>query len=279
MKMIFRLAAVLGLSLLAARAEAQIDSNAKVLLHCYAAAQCHDMVITGMVSTDPIAGFIIDTSFRLPTSDSIHLIAGKSNYNTGSVRADFLVDTIHRCIRDIAFFVDNPIYFSGPSQRCHDWGCSEEANSVVLRLSLDSLPYSDSQGVISVSGVFTFSSSFIAQYSCQCLRQLYSGSCELLPSTQVDTLSIKIVPNAYSAVSEDSAARPFSVLDNESRFVLCSFALPQRSDAIQIFDLLGRVTTLPINVGNNTTSLSSLPPGCYFARLGNQVAKFVVPPR
>jgi hypothetical protein len=51
---------------------------------------------------------------------------------------------------------------------------------------------------------------------------------------------------------------------------------------LTIFDQLGHVrfvSDVQAGMTSEEVSLNTLPPGCYFARLGDQVAKFVVPPR
>lgn len=47
---------------------------------------------------------------------------------------------------------------------------------------------------------------------------------------------------------------------------------------VEIFDAVGHLT-LRTPMDGNVVQISNLVPGCYFARLGNQVAKFIVPPR
>jgi hypothetical protein len=63
---------------------------------------------------------------------------------------------------------------------------------------------------------------------------------------------------------------------------LCSLSFLQPVNTIEVLDLLSRVVAvIPIRTDDLTmdATIPQLPPGCYFARLGDQVAKFVVPPR
>lgn len=83
-----------------------------------------------------------------------------------------------------------------------------------------------------------------------------------------------------------------SVISEQEKFVvsyfdvtkslLSSFTPSDRTRELTLFDQLGVVRAkfdIPSRVNNERISATNLPPGCYFARLGDQVAKFVVPPR
>ncbi len=64
--------------------------------------------------------------------------------------------------------------------------------------------------------------------------------------------------------------------------IRASFSPSDSPRMLEITDLVGRTaTSIPVSSGNESIELPSalLSPGCYFARLGDQVAKFVVPPR
>jgi len=61
-----------------------------------------------------------------------------------------------------------------------------------------------------------------------------------------------------------------------------SFNSSTTAKYLNIFNLLGTIAFSTYVVTEETWTqvpIASLPPGCYFARLGDQVAKFVVPPR
>ncbi|HEX5317209.1 MAG TPA: hypothetical protein VFX22_11215, partial [Candidatus Kapabacteria bacterium] len=51
---------------------------------------------------------------------------------------------------------------------------------------------------------------------------------------------------------------------------------------LEIFNTLSRKVADEVVLAGSLSldhRISSLPPGCYFARLGDEVAKFIVPPR
>jgi len=63
--------------------------------------------------------------------------------------------------------------------------------------------------------------------------------------------------------------------------LVARFTTKSISEPLQIFDMIGQpVLKMPVESGMKDMILSSqsLPPGCYFARLGNEVVKFVVMP-
>src|ERR1035441_2272997 len=200
MKMLsfLRCGVVIALSLVAGRASAQLDSNAKVILYCSpTVAVCPNMTIAEggywppIYSANPLESVAFDTSFRLPARDSIYCISGFE-------QAFLIVDTISKCFRHLAFSSNNPSY-DWPVP-CTQWLGVEEA-SIYFQISLDSLPYTDSVGIISASGVFDFSSSISSQYSCRCGDETWSGSC-LVSEIVRDSLSIEIVTKGYLSVSQ-----------------------------------------------------------------------------
>jgi hypothetical protein len=276
---------VIVLLLFAGRAGAQIDSNAKVRLFCSPIVlECYGVPIVhypeGMahVYANPIAWVGFDTSLRFQVSDSIYC---KKGFNYCFEQASLIVDTISKCFRHLVFSSSNPSY--GWGIPCRAWFCPEES-SVFFQMSIDSLPYIDSLGIISASGVFNFSESLSAQYNCNCHNQWWSGSCD--DSGKVmDSITIEIIPDGYLSVSQLgtlSEARPLAIVGQGTESVLCTFSSSENIRMLEIYDLLGRnsaIIPIPSGAEYFQFPIVSLPPGCYFARLGDQVAKFVVPPR
>jgi hypothetical protein len=80
----------------------------------------------------------------------------------------------------------------------------------------------------------------------------------------------------------DSNMKQFLVAFTQDRNELsASFLAASFQRMLEIIDLLGRkAASYPVPSGFESLQLpNNLAPGCYFARLGDQVAKFVVPPR
>lgn len=274
-----RCGVVIMLSLFAGRARAQLDSNALVILYCPTTFFDYEGLSitycgqgpTGE-TTSPVTGFFFDTSFRFSSDDSVRCISGNQE-------AHFFVDTVAKCIRNLTFFSSNPNYWYD----CLTNGCYLRYHSITYQMSIDSIPYSDSTGTIFVLGKFNFSDIFFAQYECDCGGTDYCASVNNPGGKREDTVGIKIIPKAYSSVSFDNAPpRNVSVLDLESSFVVCTLINTRDRNDIEIFDFLGRriaITTIQFNYYGAYAVVPTLPPGLYLARLGDQVAKFVTPPR
>jgi len=76
--------------------------------------------------------------------------------------------------------------------------------------------------------------------------------------------------------------RSISIREQGSELLVSSFVISEDVRTLEIYDLLGRnAATVEVPIGAEFVELPTtfLIPGCYFARLGDQVAKFVVAPR
>jgi hypothetical protein len=98
-----------------------------------------------------------------------------------------------------------------------------------------------------------------------------------------DSLYIEINPSSSGVHSSQSvvASELHLLWSNTSNALSVILPLSYQSSTLEICDFLGRAT-MSITVPGGAESLelpNNLSPGCYFARLGDQVAKFVVPPR
>jgi hypothetical protein len=98
-----------------------------------------------------------------------------------------------------------------------------------------------------------------------------------------DSLYIEISPfNASVSSSQSSNVSELLLIWNSSaNSIAANFPLSDSPRILEISDLLGRSEeNVSVPEGIESMQLSNnIPPGCYFARLGDQVAKFVVPPR
>ncbi len=276
--------AVIALTLLAARVEAQIDSNAKVRLYCSLTCDRCSMTIVHTTTFTPVPDTVDrysnDQYYCVFLDTFVRYSGGSSQFNSNSLEAGFTVDTAARCFRNFGVRRE---YVYGPQGPCaNDYGSG--GGEMSLQAVVDSLPYEDSSGVLSAFGTYYTSLSFSAAYSCRASHQFWEGHCGDNTKSR-DTILIKIFPNAYLLVSEAEPQpdqRTLKILQQGTQSQLCSFHFLEIQPSIEVFDLLGRsVQTIPPPGGVRSLEISTaaLSPGCYFARLGDQVAKFVVPPR
>ena len=231
-------------------------------------------------SANPLGVVRIDTTFRFSSNDSIHL-------NDGIMSADLVLDSITKTFRGFVLSSNCSSKSSYPNNdnSCYSWPIQcygYEQSAILFRMTSDSVPYADSAGMISTTGVFDMPYSISAQYECLEGHQTWTGSC-LDSGTLADTLDIRIVPNAFSRVSfREQAVTRVTLLDPTSDLVLCSVPFSKDASVVEIFNLLGKKISL-ISIRSREYGLEALtpdlPPGCYFARLGDQVAKFIIPPR
>jgi hypothetical protein len=105
--------------------------------------------------------------------------------------------------------------------------------------------------------------------------------------TTFDSLGIVILAPgvSFSDVQQITPTIPQSftiAYESNGNYLNTTFPSMLSNGTIAILDLLGRTAAIfPVPIGTESLQLpmAALPPGCYFARLGDQAAKFVVPPR
>jgi hypothetical protein len=292
-----RCGVVIVLSLVAGRAAAQIDSNAMVTFSCSPIfGYCSMTIYHGSGSPfdtnyicctlNPDIDLSYNGSFKFSGGDSVLFDTGYSSSFAGgycsgprSFAAQFKVDTINKCFRNLVL---SGSCSWGANQG--PWYTPESCGFNQLVAQLDSLPYKDSSGILFTHGVFSLSSTHTASLNCANGGQYWFGNCGDTEQ-MMDTITIEIVPNGYLSVSQSTSilgTRSFAIQDQGSESLLATFAPYENPRSLEIYDLLGRIAAL-ISIPSNAEFIEllaeSFPPGCYFARLGNQVAKFVVPPR
>ena len=100
--------------------------------------------------------------------------------------------------------------------------------------------------------------------------------------TSFDSLAFTLVaPGVLDVRLAFVPSTSFSIESN-GRLLNASFPISSSNRIFEIVDLLGKTVEASLvlpNIGSLQIPTASLPPGCYFARLGDAVAKFIVPPR
>jgi hypothetical protein len=277
-----RCGVVIVLLLVAGRAGAQLDSNSEVSLYCSQICDGCTMIVTHTSIFDtnkdtyPYSQSLCvgyNGSFRYSGIDSVSFV-------DGAFVAEFKIDSINKCFRNISFSS-----YGGTgvdSAPCYQYNTPGYFAQFVVQL--DSLSYKDSLGTLSAHGIFSLNANFMGLVDCGTPHQSWNGGCRDTKLV-IDTISIEIVPNGYLSVSQTATipeTRSIEILDQGIESSLGIFATSEYPRTLELYDLLGRNVAL-IQIPSSTEfielPIASLPPGCYFAQLGDQVAKFVVPPK
>ena len=270
--------------LLAGRAEAQLDTNDRVILYC--GQVCGGCVIPGNFppsytneSNNRSLCVSYNGSYPYSGGDSSQFTIDTDEdvcCNGGVLQrfwtAQFKIDTVYKFIRNLI------IIHAHAYQVVEDVGGIDE-----ISVHFDSLQYVDSSGILLARGIFPctyFFSTFI-QGDWHNVGS-YNSSCSDSGQT-MDTVSLEIAPTAYLDVTQGGSPPVVSHLylsvDREG-MLLSSFSPSSYPRSLEIIDLLGKtVVSLPIQSGIESLQFSLPCSGCYFARLGDQVTKFVIPPR
>ncbi len=185
----------------------------------------------------------------------------------------FSIDTVSGMFRNLG--VSEKCSINSECKIC-SWGGAGD----YLSVQLDSLPYYDSAGIKIANGVI-HGYDFYAGVQCTNGGHfMCSGNCNGSNDTIKIPIQIMIIPHPNSTVSNQTVGvPPFVVTDKGIDRVLCSFH-NSGVNRLEVYDFLARlVQTLAISKGQQSLDLetTSLSPGLYFARLGDQVAKFIVP--
>ena len=292
-----RCGVVIVLSLVAGRAGAQLDSNTRVSFSCsgifgyctmtiiHSFFNDTEVVTVDQSSTNPDIFVSYNGSFKYTGAGSVHFDstygAGPGGYcsGPGSITIQFTVDTLNKYFRNLVI-IGNCFWYAEPE----DWFLGGNLGSEQIIATLDSLSYKDSSGILFTYGVFSLSSSHTAHVDCYTHDQEWVGSCED-SGIVMDSITIEIVPNGYlndSPSGTGPETRSLAIVDQGSESLLCTFPSSEKVRTLEIYDFLGRnssIIPIPSNIEFIELPIASLPLGCYFARISDQVAKFVVPPR
>jgi hypothetical protein len=267
--------------LLAGRAEAQLDTNDRVILYC--GQVCDGCTIPGNFPPYANSGRSLcvsyNGSYRYSGGDS-------SQFETDTIYYDFQVGGDHYRGWGIQFNVDttNKYFRNLIIRHAQNYYAEYEVGGTDgISIRFDSLPFIDSSGILLARGIFPctyFFSTFI-QGDWHNVGS-YNSSCSDSGQT-MDTVSLEIAPSEYLSVTQNGSSPVVSHLylsvDREG-MLLSSFLPSNYPRNLEIIDLLGK-TVVSLSIPSGIESLQYFLPrsGCYFARLGDQVAKFIIPPR
>ncbi len=280
---------VIGLTLFAGRVEAQRDS---VELKINFTGESHEFsfqtIITDETNNTTQPGeFMSETIF--PYLDKTFLLVGQDTFG-----ARILLDpniNLDQCVDSISFSIDSfshqlrNIFIESDSVWAGG-GNDVPVENLKYAVRIDSIPYSESRSSITVTttlirGASHWGGGYIGHYEGNPDYTETGSSTD--SSLDVDTLSLQLGPISSEVTPSNVQNESSLVIErSETSPSMFFFAPSSQSRELQIMDLLGRtVSILTIPSGNESLELqfNTLAPGYYFVRLGDQVAKFVIPPR
>ncbi|MDP4198719.1 MAG: hypothetical protein Q8922_13865 [Bacteroidota bacterium] len=218
---------------------------------------------SGSINTD------LDTRFVLPRTNSVCLNCGDVN------GLSFTIDPVNRQITGLLVKYQMVEYMG--------YGVTVTN----YQIQFPALAYTEQGSKINAGSQYckATSDTLWAMYESSTPNGMETGSWGLR-STPTDSLGLEIITtpgsadvNAAIAAPNQSLAVWSDVVGNSLQVLLPSSATAEELDLI---DMMGRtVLRLRVPPGNSEldVSLAQIPSGCYFARMGTQVAKFVVPLR
>ncbi|HEY3875846.1 MAG TPA: T9SS type A sorting domain-containing protein, partial [Candidatus Kapabacteria bacterium] len=124
---------------------------------------------------------------------------------------------------------------------------------------------------IVVNGSYSCRYSFWSVYQYRFIQ----GDCQDTGST-MDSVFLEIIPSTLK-VRNAAVIPTINFLDNG--IPAFEFAAFSEEHTLEIWNPIGKIVSRAIIEAGETVCEMSLPPGLYFARLGDQVAKFIVSPR
>ena len=256
-----RICLVVILSFLTARARAQSDTSIYIYIGPVGGSCSYTVIEVNMQNGDTVATWGAGGSISTVIDDTL--------YSTHS-SPSFYIDTAQRMIRNLRW--DSAINFNAA------FNVGQDAISVTI----DSLPYSMSvDGSIHVQGKYEAYEDFGSFRFGGEHNILYSGGCNE-KFREMDSVSVGIFPPQTAATQSPVRAMiPYRVrvLNDE---LIVDFDSSMVNQSLEVFDLMGRPSARVDLVPGQTElriSVAAYAPGCYFARLGNQVAKLLIPPR
>ncbi len=233
---------------------AQIDSNAEVRLYCGPFSDGCQIVLTvppGVTDTfHESLNVDFDGSYGISEEDH-----SEPGTKFGALNPPFEIDTANKRI------VNLQVYSAEPN--------ADGENALVL--SFQPVPYSITNGHIILHGNYPCSYSLWSVYQYRFIQ----GGCQDTGSS-TDSLFLEIDPSSLG-ISIQSPIQRIKFTDNGIQ--LFELQSPTESRMLEIWNHVGMlVSRTPIS-SEKTEKEIAVPPGLYFARLGDQVAKFIVPQR
>ena len=251
--------AIIVLSFLAARAEGQIDSNVIVKLYCGTISDSCQMILIepplpGAADT-VIASLTVEFDSTYRIADMDHSQIGSK---IGKPNPPFEIDTINREIVNLKVYNIEAL--------------SNVSGGDGLIISFSPIPYSLQNNQITVSGIYQCNYYFnsICQYP-------FSQQTCQDTGTTTDSLFLQIKQSSLDVFNSNLPSKIRFITTNGIQ--LFEFTATSETRIIEIWNPIGAVVLRTAIGAGETSHEILLPPGLYFARLGDQLAKFVVPPR
>ncbi len=254
-----RCGVVIVLSLVAARAGAQLDSNAIVSVYCGTINEGCSMYLSygkENFSTSLQLGF--NSSFRIADEGP-----SQPTGQPGHPNPSFTIDSTNHEILNITLYVAQDIDGPGANSGGED----------LLEVNFPPVHYTFvGNQIIAEAGVYE------CQYFFSSVLQSFINGTTTCSDTGsiADTLFFQIKPSTLE-VSNSNLSTRIEFIDNGTQ--LLEFAPSFEARGLEIYNTVGNIVFRSSISPTSSTEELLLPPGCYFARLGDQVAKFVVPPR
>ena len=263
--------AVIVLSFVAGRAGAQIDSNSTMTVHSGDISAGCTMTITSVFNDK-------DTSIYNENTDFSSGLDFSGNFASETTLDSFPPNQYIAISIDS---VDRTVTLS--FHRSAIVQTSSESGENDLQVTFDSLPY-----VTTLTGGLAVEGAFIASYQFGAFRvstlphSSGGGTCNSGGQT-IDSVLLEITPKSgasiNSSIEPNTKTTLASVAEGISEFL--RFLPSDIERQLRIYNMLGS-TQLQARIASGVSQFEcpsgKLPPGCYFARLGDQLAKFVVPP-
>jgi hypothetical protein len=262
--------AVIVLSLAAARAGAQIDSNATIFLYCGPlGGGCSYTVTETDQSGNTLSSWEDGGSLSITIDDTF-----RSSQNTTGGPPSFTIDSMNRFIRNLEYAKFQDHYYQGSPQ--------QSDGGELVQVHFDSIPYlREANGIIHLDGKYTAYVSFGSFREFGLHQWSYSGGCNE-NDTVMDSVRLQIIPASIASVLVVANKGTQLSIRIIGLNLLASFEPSAVVQRLEVTNLLGTIV-FDLQIESDELNFeipgTSLPPGCYFARLGDQVAKFVVPPR
>ncbi len=211
----------------------------------------------------------IDTSIIVPSKDSVSV--NLNSFNQGELMISFFIDSSEMLIGNLDFETseiktDTDIYGPGSTQR-------------IYKVTIDSVRFTlEGSSVVVLATIVEGEYAWNVFYGSNTPFYMETGGCNS-SGTQIDTLSMELSPvNSLVSSPKASGAQGFSIMPDNKGFYEATFNPTPTERELDVMNLLGsKVISLPVCSESSSIRLPmEIPTGFYFARLGNEVAKFVV---
>ncbi len=277
---------VIVLSLVAGRVWAQSDSNTIVRLYCGSINSGCSMAVAETTTVTGSRGDSITSTYTTEDGHSLSVGIGgsfplldRSHIGMESWWLD--IDTVNNLIVNLTLD-------KGDGRQVSQIGSGMYAGWDHIEVVFEPIPFVRTDNLISIMPgrypcKFDFQSEDQGGQGNEgngARQTTYSGYCYDTGST-VDSVYLEIYP-ASAWVLTVPKTNTFLQGTSDGVNEIFSFNSSSIGRNLEVIDMLGRIAFsifLPPSEAWYEVQLDQFPPGCYFARLGDQVAKFMVPPR